>query len=327
VARVDLDVPNLYDSLATGRVFRSQDIIDRPCNIVHDRLTEFRVVSDGSLMALVDITIARNYTLRIASKDYVLLVFYAAGGLTAPWERGNCSKATYSASVTVLWNNGSPADYPRESGQVYKRLTIFVAAAKLVEEYGLKVDALPPSWTGIFCDRANARAVIPLALSPRAWLALDAMYRCKMEEPLRTHYLKAKCEELICETVVQLNRFGCAGRTSLLTKPIRERQLIETAALIYRAELHNPPSLEYLARRLGLNRNKLSDGFREMFGTSPGEYAKRVRLDWARDQVRDGLHSISVIATATGYSNLSSFTRAYIQQFGCPPSQEIRRRG
>jgi transcriptional regulator GlxA family with amidase domain len=59
-----------------------------------------------------------------------------------------------------------------------------------------------------------------------------------------------------------------------------------------------------------------------MFGTSPGEYAKRVRLDWARDQVRDRTHSIGAIAAATGYSNLSSFTRAYTQQFGYPPSQE-----
>ena len=273
-------------------------------------------------MVLVDITIARNYTLRLASQNYVLLVFYLAGQLVLPWERGNRAPAGPGASVTVLWDSGRPWDYPRTMGQAYKRLNIFVDAAKLVDQYGLKVDNLPAVWNGIFSGRPNARAAIALSLSPRAWLALDAVYRCQMEEPLRTHYIRAKGEELICETVVQLNEIGRAGKSSVLAKATKERQLIETAALIYQSELHDQPDLESLARRLGLNRNKLSDGFREMFGMGPGEYARHVRLDWAREQVRERMHSIGAIAAATGYSNLSSFTRAYIQQFGRPPSRE-----
>lgn len=322
MARVELDLPCLYQDLAADKIFRSQNIIDRPSNILHDRLTEFRVINDGSFMALVDITIARNYTLRLASRNYVLFVFYLTGKLVLPWERGNSSQAGPGAAVTVLWDSARPWDYPREIGQAYKRLTIFIDAAKLADQYGLRVDNLPPAWNGIFCGRPNARAAIPLPLSPRAWLALDAVYRCQMEEPLRTHYIKAKGEELICETVVQLNRIGRAGKSSVLAKATKEQQLIETAALIYQSELHDQPNLESLALRLGLNRNKLSDGFWEMFGMSPGEYARRVRLDWAHDQVREGIHSIGAIAAATGYANLSSFTRAYIQQFGRPPSQE-----
>lgn len=322
MARVELDLPALYQDLAAEKIFRSQNIIDRPSNILHDRLTEFRLIDDGSFMVLVDITIARNYTLRLASQNYVLLVFYLAGQLVLPWERGNRAPAGPGASVTVLWDSGRPWDYPRTMGQAYKRLSIFVDAAKLVDQYGLKVDNLPAVWNGIFSGRPNARAAIPLSLSPRAWLALDAVYRCQMEEPLRTHYIRAKGEELICETVVQLNQIGRAGKSSVLAKATKERQLIETAALIYQSDLHDQPDLESLARRLGLNRNKLSDGFREMFGMGPGEYARHVRLDWAREQVRERMHSIGAIATATGYSNLSSFTRAYIQQFGRPPSRE-----
>jgi AraC-like DNA-binding protein len=322
MARVELDVSDLYQDLAAEKVFRSQDIIDRPSNILHDRLTEFRAIGDGAFMTLVDITVSRDYTLRLASKNFVLFVFYLSGGLILPWMRGSDLRVTRGPSVTVLWDNGRPSDYPREIGQAYRRLSIFVDAAKLTDEYGLRVDNLPPIWTDIFFGRPNARAVIPLSLSPRAWLALDAMYRCTIEEPLRTRYLKAKGEELICETVLQLNQIGRAGKSSILAKAAKEQQLIESAALIYRSELHRQPTLEDLARRLGLNRNNLSEGFREMFGTSPGEYAKRVRLDWARDQVRDRTHSIGAIAAATGYSNLSSFTRAYTQQFGYPPSQE-----
>jgi AraC family transcriptional regulator, transcriptional activator of the genes for pyochelin and ferripyochelin receptors len=320
--RVELDMQDLYKDLAAERIFRSQSLVDRPSNILHDRLTEFRLISDGSFMALVDITVARNYTLRLATKNYVLFVFYVTGGLILPWARGKALPAGSGAAVTVLWDSARPCDYPREAGQTYKRLTVSVDAAKLVDQYGLKVDDLPSDWRDIFFRRPNARAAIPLSLSPRARLALDAMYRCEMDEPLRTHYLRAKSEELICETVFQLNQIGRAGRSAVLARATKEQQLIESAALIFRSELHDQPNIENLARRLGLNRNKLSDGFREMFGTSPGEYARRVRLDWARNQVRERAHSIGAIAAATGYSSLSSFTRAYIQQFGYPPSKE-----
>ena len=244
MARVELDLPALYQDLAAEKIFRSQNIIDRPSNILHDRLTEFRLIDDGSFMVLVDITIARNYTLRLASQNYVLLVFYLAGQLVLPWERGNRAPAGPGASVTVLWDSGRPWDYPRTMGQAYKRLSIFVDAAKLVDQYGLKVDNLPAVWNGIFSGRPNARAANPLSLSPRAWLALDAVYRCQMEEPLRTHYIRAKGEELICETVVQLNQIGRAGKSSVLAKATKERQLIETAALIYQSDLHDQPDLE-----------------------------------------------------------------------------------
>jgi len=156
MARVELDLPSLYRDLAAEKVFRSQNIIDRPSNILHDRLTEFRLIDDGSFMALVDITIARNYTLRLASQNYVLLVFYLAGQLVLPWERGNRAAAGPGASVTVLWDSGRPWDYPRTIGQAYKQLSIFVDAAKLADQYGLRSTGFLRSGTG-FSEAGRTR--------------------------------------------------------------------------------------------------------------------------------------------------------------------------
>src|SRR3546814_14864635 len=84
---------------------------------------------------------------------------------------------------------------------------------------------------------------------------------------------------------------------------------IDTAALIYMQELGNPPPLQQLALRVGINRNKLSEGFQRHFGCSPHAYSKRLRMDWARRLLLDGQLAVQEVAQAVGYSTRSEERR------------------
>src|SRR3546814_6901712 len=95
----------------------------------------------------------------------------------------------------------------------------------------------------------------------------------------------------------------------------------DTAALIYMQERGNPPPLQQLALRVGINRNKLSEGFQRHFGCSPHAYSKRLRMDWARRLLLDGQMAVQEVAQAVGYSTQSAFSRAFADHFGFPPSQ------
>jgi AraC-like DNA-binding protein len=78
--------------------------------------------------------------------------------------------------------------------------------------------------------------------------------------------------------------------------------------------------VDALAARIGLNRNKLSAGFRDVFGCTPHEYSKRQRMDWARRLILDGAMQLGEVAQAVGYASQSSFSRAFTDHFGFPPS-------
>ncbi len=71
-------------------------------------------------------------------------------------ERGNRAPAGPGASVTVLWDSGRPWDYPRTIGQAYKQLSIFVDAAKLADQYGLRSTGFLRSGTG-FSEAGRTR--------------------------------------------------------------------------------------------------------------------------------------------------------------------------
>src|SRR3546814_1017125 len=94
--------------------------------------------------------------------------------------------------------------------------------------------------------------------------------------------------ELICETIGALGQHGEGGGDTPQPLSFKERMAIDTAALIYMQELGNPPPLQQLALRVGINRNKLSEGFQRHFGCSPHAYSKRLRMDWARRLLLDG---------------------------------------
>lgn len=208
-----------------------------------------------------------------------------------------------------------------EPGLDVKYIGAWVAPDLLVDKFGLDVDALPEPLGRFFRGDASAPFSMSLPLPPRLWLALDEVFASSFSGKLRQTYLHTKMTELVCELTASL------GRTTAPERPVeegalssRELVLVETAAMIYMRELHAPPSVDALAARIGLNRNKLSAGFRDVFGCTPHEYSKRQRMDWARRLILDGAMQLGEIAQAVGYGSQSSFSRAFTDHFGFPPS-------
>ena len=91
-----------------------------------------------------------------------------------------------------------------------------------------------------------------------------------------------------------------------------------------RAHLHGTMqrqvSLGELAALAGMSQFHLARSFTEAFGLPPIAYHRRLRLDFAADELRRGRISPSEAACALGFPELSSFTRAFKRQHGLPPS-------
>lgn len=94
-----------------------------------------------------------------------------------------------------------------------------------------------------------------------------------------------------------------------------------------RAYLHDvvdrPVALGELASAAGMSRFHLLRNFRDCFGAPPAAYHRRVRLERAHDEIRQGRMSCSMAAISFGFSNSGSFSRAYKSTFGRPPTRSI----
>lgn len=132
-------------------------------------------------------------------------------------------------------------------------------------------------------------------------------------------YLEAKLIELSALLLDELDRTKTGARPGPVRRSERDRLFEARDRLL--ADLARPPTLDELARATGLNRNKLLQGFRALFGTTPAQLLRDKRLELACTWLEEGRLSVSRIATLLGYSDPANFTHAFRARFGVPPSR------
>lgn len=79
--------------------------------------------------------------------------------------------------------------------------------------------------------------------------------------------------------------------------------------------------LAVLARAAALSPLHFHRVFRGMIGETPLELQRRLRLERAAEQLREGGASITSIAFQAGYETHESFTRAFRHAYACSPSE------
>lgn len=81
------------------------------------------------------------------------------------------------------------------------------------------------------------------------------------------------------------------------------------------------PTIEELSKSLGINKNKLNSGFKELYGDSIFSYHRKKSLETACIFLKTTKKTISEIALESGYSTPSNFCYAFKKQFGISPSK------
>lgn len=85
-----------------------------------------------------------------------------------------------------------------------------------------------------------------------------------------------------------------------------------------------PWTVEKLAREATLSRSAFFDRFQRAVGMPPMEYLSSWRMAIAKDLLRRGAESISVVAERTGYSSPNTFSTAFKRHAGQTPAQYSR---
>lgn len=90
------------------------------------------------------------------------------------------------------------------------------------------------------------------------------------------------------------------------------------------AHLDEPLDLQEIAQAQGVGVRRLEQMFREALGQGPGAAYLELRLQAAQRMLTDTAHSVREIALRTGFSDQTSFSRAFRRRFKLSPSQMRR---
>lgn len=147
-----------------------------------------------------------------------------------------------------------------------------------------------------------------------------ALRECERPGEAGDIYRSAKAIELLCETWIGLDTNSMvpvAGDSDLSQadslRLLAARRLIDERW----AEKLSLPSI---AAQCGLNREKLTRGFRQMFACSVAEALSERRLTQAGRMLLTTDLPVSSVGYENGYLNNASFARAFGRRFGLSPS-------
>lgn len=150
-------------------------------------------------------------------------------------------------------------------------------------------------------------------------IAMQAL-ACPLQGEMRDVYLAGKGLELAA-LAVDAVLDGNEVQQGRLTHNEVDRlwQARELAVQHYQ----QPLTVHELARRVGTNVNKLTAGFRYLFGKSVFQYIQDHRLQEAHRMLATGSYSVSEVAAFVGYA-IPHFSTLFRKHFGVPPSQLVR---
>ncbi|KAF0803371.1 AraC family transcriptional regulator [Alcanivorax xiamenensis] len=83
--------------------------------------------------------------------------------------------------------------------------------------------------------------------------------------------------------------------------------------------IRTPPSLDDLARRVGTNRKRLNQAFKQCAGTTVYEYLREERMQEARRLLYQATMPVALIAEELGFSSSANFATAFKKRFGTSP--------
>jgi AraC-like DNA-binding protein len=122
---------------------------------------------------------------------------------------------------------------------------------------------------------------------------------------------------LLIETRIRAQCMGVRATHVFLQRPVQSAELVKCVRAILRKELGKHLA-EDIARRLGMVRRSLERHL-SAEGTTFREISREMQLQAAQRLLKTGA-SVSDVAKALGFSEVSAFTRAFRRWSGQPPS-------
>lgn len=99
-----------------------------------------------------------------------------------------------------------------------------------------------------------------------------------------------------------------------------ENAHVRKALLLIEQSLASPPSVEHMAKTLGISERQLERAFQESMGVTPRRASLLMRLRFAMWLVTTSARSLTVIAQEAGFSDLAHLSTAFLKEYGIRPS-------
>lgn len=203
----------------------------------------------------------------------------------------------------------------RKAGSLHRFITIELSREFLQRAFAGKLKFLKPEWRSFAEGEGAAGGELEIAAMGTALLGLrQSLLRPPVPAAARESWYGAKVMEIMAHVA-----FREEAELFCQRHQRQSRERVERARYLLERDLENPPSLEMLAQEAGCSTFHLSRIFAEQVGMSIPKFLRTRRVELAAEYLRAGRMNVTQAAMAVGYSSLSAFNKAFVEQMGCCP--------
>lgn len=211
------------------------------------------------------------------------------------------------------------------------------AAAEIIPDLVIS-DVMMPEMDGYQLCRAlktnEKTSHIPvILLTAKAWeqdklTGLETGADDYLIKPFNSKELQIRVTNLIESRQKLRERFRREGilQPREIVTPSAQEAFLQKLMQILEEHLEEEDfGVEALSEALNLGRRQLHRKIRSLNGQSPTEFIRSVRLQRARQMLEQQTGTVSEIAYAVGFNNLSYFAKSFRQEFGKAPSEYLKK--
>lgn len=277
-------------------------------------------VTEGIFVQLTDAESSPPWVAKLSSPDVMRFRIASEGTESYSREGEKCVTTDGPSALIVI----EPPDQPPAQMVITGRQRVLMVCADrqaLQQLWNGRENELPALLQAFLNGSLRQTVIRRLSLRTELLRCLEDLQRCEYDGLARTLFFRSKALEIFCHVLKMLEvdeGFGGADASLVTSKGVLRAQQILKDRFV------TPPSLDDLAREVGVSRSSLCAGFRQIVGQSIFGYIQELRMERALALLTDSAEPITEIAHAVGYCHQSSFTVAVQRRFGMSPS-ELRR--
>jgi AraC-like DNA-binding protein len=313
-----------------------QSLVSRQAEVVHDALSrrlshhrfacrrpsamDARIYSlELSTIQLVDLSYGVDVDVEAEVGEDHFLVHMGMQGETQMWTNGK--SYPLPPDGLLISNPGAPlrVQMTGDCRHFAVRMPIAICKDYLTRTLGIPFNRplefyagrdgsreLPVAWRGMMSHICGQLRMAPAMMGHRR---VQAQYGQLLTELLLGNYCNSYSE--------QIARHG---------NDISPRHVRRARELIH-ASRDDTISIADLAQRVGVSVRSLQNGFRQFLGVTPLEYVRRHRLEQLHRALMDSQSRANVteLMLECGIANFGRYAQYYRQQYGCLPSETLRR--
>lgn len=218
--------------------------------------------------------------------------------------------------VVSSHNENSQQSRFHKAKENYKGVGVWISPSNLKQLFQLDYSKFPDSIGEILQSNINHNLIYPVTSEMRN--VVEEVIENSYKNIVKNNYTEAKITELLCIIIQCISSPELAfNQNNQLSASKAKAMKLLLSTIDTNLELI--PSLDELAISIGMSKGQLSKTFKFSYGMTITEYITQKRLMRAQELVNEGKLSVLQIALEVGYTNQSSFGRAFKNFYGYSP--------